>query len=115
MFFHRQRTEGRLDVAVPAKLRIGDCVADATLTNASSRGVHVLVASPPQRGTAIELEIGGTVIKGQVRWRSSRGCGIALKERVSLVALLEGKVVPAGHGSSRQAPRRALDIFRRML
>lgn len=115
MFFHRQRTEGRLDVAVPARLRIGDRVVDATVTNASSRGVHVLVASPPQRGTAIELEIGGSVLKGQVRWRSSKGCGIVLKERVSLVDLMQGRAVPATSDPDRRATRGPLDIFRRML
>ncbi|HUD28119.1 MAG TPA: pilus assembly protein [Novosphingobium sp.] len=115
MFIHRQRMEARTVVAVEAVMRIADRRAEATLVNASSRGVLALVSSPPPRGTLIELEIGDHVLKGQVRWRGHDRCGIALKSQVSVVDLIEGKAVPLVQVPERLSRRRPLDIFRAML
>lgn len=115
MFIHRQRMQARTVVAVKAAMRIGDRVADATLTNASLRGVLALVASPPPRGTAIELDIGGHMLKGQVRWRGADRCGIALKSEISVADLIEGKLVPLVYVPERLSRRSPLEIFRAML
>jgi len=115
MFIHRQRMETRTVVAVEAAMRVGDRVTEATLVNASSRGVLAIVAAPPTRGTLVQLEIGGHVVKGQVRWRGSDRCGIAIKSQVSVVDLIEGNAVPVVQVSERLSRRRPLDLFRAML
>ncbi|MFD2136583.1 hypothetical protein ACFSLT_18305 [Novosphingobium resinovorum] len=65
MFIHRQRMETRTMLAIKANIRIGSRVAEATLANASSRGVLALVDAPPARGVAVELVVGDQVIKGK--------------------------------------------------
>jgi hypothetical protein len=115
MFIHRQRMQARTVVAVKATMRFAGRVADATLTNASARGVLASVDSPPARGTLIELVIGDHTLKGQVRWRAADRCGIALKTEISVADLIEGKAVPV-HYVPEPAPRRSpLEIFRAML
>ncbi|MFC0203752.1 PilZ domain-containing protein [Novosphingobium soli] len=115
MFIHRQRMETRTVVAVKATLRIGDRLAEATLTNASARGVLAAVEAPPPRGTMVELDIGGHVLRGQVRWRSADRCGIALKEQISVADLLEGRAVPVVFVPERLARRSAMDRLRGLL
>jgi len=115
MFVHRQRMQNRTVVAVKATMRFGGRQTEATLTNASARGVLAAVDAPPPRGTAVELEIGGHVLKGQVRWRASDRCGIALKTEISVADLIEGRAVPVVYVSERQSRRRPLDLFRSML
>lgn len=105
----------RTVVAVNATMRIGNRTADVTLTNASSRGVLATVEAPPPRGTAIELEIGGHVLKGQVRWRGADRCGIALRNEISVADLIEGKAVPIHYVAERPVRRGPLEIFRAML
>jgi hypothetical protein len=115
MFIHRQRMEPRTVVAVEATMRVGTGAISVTLVNASSRGVLAIVASPPPRGTMVELDIGGHLLKGQVRWRSGDRCGIALRDQISVVDLIEGKAVPVVQVPERLSRRRPLDIFRAML
>jgi len=64
------------------------------LLNASSGGVLAAVADPPVRGTRIRLVIGDMVLAGQVRWHGVDCCGIALRDPISVVDLLEGHAVP---------------------
>lgn len=115
MFMHRQRMQARTIIAVKAIMRVDGRAMDATLTNASSRGVLATVASPPPRGTAIELEIGDHVLKGQVRWRGTDRCGIALRNEISVADLIEGRAVPVHYVPVRSSRRSPLEIFRSML
>lgn len=115
MFIHRQRMEARTAITVQATLRSGHRDAEAVLVNASSRGVLAVVDEPPARGTLIELEIGGAVLTGQVRWRASDRCGIALRRPIRVADLVVGRVVHEPQASERVSRRRPLDIFRSML
>lgn len=111
MFFHRQRMEARTIVAVPAVMRFAERIEDVTVANASSKGVLVLLSSPPARGTAIELIIAGDVLKGQVRWCAAGRCGVALKQTISVADLVEGRAVPVVYVPERLARRSAMDIL----
>ncbi|AOR75589.1 MULTISPECIES: hypothetical protein [Sphingomonadaceae] len=115
MFIHRQRMETRTMLAIKANIRIGSRVAEATLANASSRGVLALVDAPPARGVAVELVVGDQVIKGQVRWRAHDRCGIALKETIDVAELIEGKAVPVVYVPERLARRSAMELLRSLL
>lgn len=115
MFIHRQRMETRTMLAVKATIRIGSRMAEATLANASSRGVLALVDAPPARGVAVELVIGDHVLKGQVRWRAHDRCGIALKETIDVAELIEGKAVPVVYVPERLARRSAMELLRSLL
>lgn len=115
MFIHRQRMEARTVVAVSAIMHIEGRMENATLTNASSRGVLAIVAGPPPRGTAIKLEIGDHTLEGQVRWREIDRCGIMLKTAISVADLIEGCAVPVMNIPERLSRQRPLDIFRKMM
>jgi len=94
VIFHRQRSEERTRIAVEAQMLIGDYEFPAMLLNASSGGVLAAVADPPVRGTRIRLVIGDMVLAAQVRWHGVDCCGIALRDPISVVDLLEGHAVP---------------------
>jgi len=94
VIFHKQRVEKRTRIAMKAQLRVGSYVWDVTLTNASSRGVLAVLASPPARGTKVEVVLGGHTLAGQVRWHGVDCCGIALRDPISVADLLEGNAVP---------------------
>lgn len=95
MFIHRQRMEPRTMVALKATMRVGSRVLEATIANASSRGVLAMVPQPPVRGTVVDLEIGGHILRGQVRWRADDRCGIMLREAIDVAELVQGRAVPS--------------------
>jgi len=115
MFIHRQRMETRTAIAVKVTMRIGTRAAEATLVNASSRGVLALVDAPPGRGTLVDLQIGDRMVKGQIRWRTFDRCGIALKENLDVAELVEGRVVPVVRMPDRIARRGAMEMLRSFL
>lgn len=94
MIFHRQRSEARTRISVPARMRIGTFECSVTLLNAASRGVLAALDNPPVRGTRVKLVIGETVIAGTVRWHGVDCCGIALADPISVGDLVEGHAVP---------------------
>ncbi|HKT86757.1 MAG TPA: PilZ domain-containing protein [Novosphingobium sp.] len=90
MGFHKQRGEARTAIAVTARLRLRDRECEAFLANASSRGVMAIVATPPRRGTRIELQIGDELLTGRIRWAAAGRCGIALNETIRVSVLARG-------------------------
>lgn len=115
MFIHRQRMEPRTMIAVKASMQVGTRVLDATLANASSRGVLAMVADPPERGTVVDLTIGDHMLRGQVRWRAQDRCGIMLREAVDVAALAQGRAVPLVQVPQRLARRSAMEVLRSLL
>lgn len=93
LIFHRQRGEGRSRTAIKARLRIGTYDCEATLLNASSRGVLAMVENPPVRGTRVTVEIADMALAGTVRWHGVDCCGIALADPISVADLIEGHAV----------------------
>lgn len=75
-------------------MRIGEFECEAMLLNASSGGVLAALAEPPVRGTRVKLMVGDMELVGQVRWRGTDCCGIALRDPISVADLLDGHAVP---------------------
>lgn len=102
-------------IAVKATMHVGARAIDAMLANASSRGVLAMVDAPPVRGTVVDLEIGDHMLRGQVRWRAHDRCGIALRERIDVSELVQGRAVPVSYVPERLARRSAMEILRGLL
>ncbi len=115
MFIHRQRMEPRTMVALKATMRVGSRVLEATIANASSRGVLAMVPQPPVRGTVVDLEIGDHILRGQVRWRAADRCGIMLREAIDVAELAQGRAVPIVQVPQRLARRSAMELLRGLL
>lgn len=94
MLFHKQRLEERTVIAVEGSMRFAGQACPVTLVNASSSGVLAMLETPPPRGTMIQLTVGGVELAGQVRWRGTDRCGIALREQIDVNRLLGGRMVP---------------------
>lgn len=112
MFFTRQRLEDRTIIAVQARVRFGGREAPAMLANASAHGVLALFDAPPERGTRIEIEVGDALLKGQVRWRSGRRCGVSLTEPIEISDVLDGRSVAVTFISQRDSGLGSRGIFR---
>lgn len=63
---------------------------DVCLIDISTRGLLATTARPPRNGEIVELRIGRNALVGQVRWSSERRFGIVLRDRVSVMALVDG-------------------------
>lgn len=97
MLIHKQRSEGRVNISLEARMRVGPDLCSVTLVNASSGGVLAMLPNPPVRGARVTLVIGGRELRGQVRWRGADRCGIALAERIDVSSLHYGRIVSAGN------------------
>ncbi|WP_235523015.1 PilZ domain-containing protein [Novosphingobium sp. Leaf2] len=107
--------EPRTVLAIQSTVHFDGHAVQATLANASSRGVLALFPSPPQRGTAVAVEIGGRVLHGQVRWRSSDRCGLAFKDVLDIEALAEVEGPAVQKVDARLVRRSGMDILRSLL
>lgn len=96
--------EARSDVQLPARLRGEDSWSDVCIKNVSSHGMMLLIATPPERGTYIEVRRGSAVIIGRVMWTSPGRCGLRTKERISVAELT---LANAPLADSASADRRA--------
>ncbi|MFD2578670.1 hypothetical protein ACFSTD_08900 [Novosphingobium colocasiae] len=112
MFFNKQRLEERTVIAVHGRLRFDGRDEPVTLANASPRGVLALLDTPPKRGTRVAIEIGGSILNGQVRWSGANRCGIALGGSISVADLLEGQAVPVTFVTERDSALGNPGIFR---
>lgn len=115
MIFHKQRREDRTRIALQAQMRVGTYECDVMLLNASSHGVLAAVSKPPVRGTRVQLVVGEMVLVGQVRWCGVDCCGIALRDPISVPALLEGNAVPVAFIPQPRALRGIGGILRALV
>lgn len=112
MFLNKQRLENRTVIAVQARMRFDGRDEAVTLANASPHGVLALVDAPPRRGTRVEIAIGTSVLRGQVRWSGDTRCGIVLAGEISVASLLEGQAVPVTFVTERDCGLGSRGIFR---
>lgn len=115
MFIHRQRMEPRMVLAIQSTVRFEGRAVEATLANASSRGVLAVFPSPPPRGTAVAVEIGGRILHGQIRWRGSDRCGLAFKDELDIAALAEVDGPAVQKVDARLVRRSGMDMLRSLL
>ena len=83
-----RRREHRHKVLIRTRMRAGGLPVDVCISNVSSRGVCAITASPPPRGTYVELTDTAFTIVGQVVWSSNRRFGIAVQESIDLRRLV---------------------------
>ncbi len=100
------RVEPRTRVTVRASLRDAGPEREACILDASTRGLLATAARPPARGEFIELVVGRHVIVGQVKWASARRFGVALRERISIPALVSGDTATLGLQKTRAVQKR---------
>jgi PilZ domain len=67
---------------------------EAQVLDASSRGMLLAAANPPQHGEIVELAVGGQVLVGQVRWARGNQFGVKLGDRIDARAVAAGRGVP---------------------
>ncbi len=100
------RVETRTKVMVRAGLRDSGPERDVCILDASTRGILATAARPPKRGEFVELVVGRHTIIGQVKWASARRFGLALRERISIPALMAGDDAPLALAKTRAAQKR---------
>jgi hypothetical protein len=86
----KPRVETRTKALIRARLRDGGLERDACILDVSTRGVLATTAMPPPRGEFVELAVGRHKLVGHVKWSGQRRFGLALRERISVAALVSG-------------------------
>jgi len=86
----KDRVEPRVRAMVRARLRDREGEREVCIIDVSTRGILATGASPPKRAEIIEISPGNNFLTGEVKWASERRFGIALRERVSVAAMVEG-------------------------
>ena len=82
-----KRRDERYRVLVRATMRAGGRRVDVCIRDVSLRGMCVVTAKPPPRGTVVELSGPLAPIVGEVIWASERRFGIAVGGRIDLPRL----------------------------
>jgi hypothetical protein len=91
---HKPR-ETRINVVVPARLRLGAKWSDACILNVSARGLLIHSREPAERGSYVELRRGDQVIVGRVMWQSGPRIGLRSQDRVPVEAIVTSKASEA--------------------
>jgi hypothetical protein len=80
--------EPRRKVLIQARMRMDSGWADVCMLNISSRGMLLQAASPPPRGSYVEIRRAAHVIVGRVVWRKDRRFGIQTQDRMNIGAIV---------------------------
>ena len=80
--------EPRRKVLIRARMRVGGVWGDVTIRNISSRGLLVEAASPPTRGTYIDVRRGRHIIIARVAWTGDREFGVQTQDRLNVDAVI---------------------------
>ena len=105
----RQR-EPRQSVILPVRIRMDSGWQDAQIRNVSSRGLMLVMNSPPPKGSFIEIRRGSEInVVGQVRWCGPDRCGIRSQDKINVAYLMSSKVQqsPSRHAGHEVMERRA--------
>src|SRR3954447_1683809 len=84
--------EPRINVVVPARVRVGARWSDACILNISSRGLLIRSPERADRGSYVELRRGDQVIIGRVVLRSGARLGLRAQDRVPVEAIVTSKL-----------------------
>ena len=85
------RAAPRVTTMIRATMRDGRGAHEIAILDLSVRGVLATCGKPPERGDFVDLNINRQVIAGQVKWVRGQRFGIALRERIDVAAVLEGR------------------------
>lgn len=99
--------EPRRLVHRPARMRSNGEWCDITICNVSSRGFMGKCASPPPRGTYIEVRHRSLCIVARVMWSRDLRFGVRAQDRIDIDNLLcEETARPSSRGEERRSARR---------
>lgn len=97
---------------IRARMRAGASWGDACILNLSSRGMGLQAASPPGRGSYVELRRGRHVIVARVIWINGHRFGIRAQDSIPVDSVIAepdlsaaNDEAPAAHLERRIAPR----------
>ncbi|MDE2436799.1 MAG: hypothetical protein KGM49_11115 [Sphingomonadales bacterium] len=77
-----------------AHLRVRGKDCNASILDASSRGLSMSAERVPPRGEIVEVVLARSVLVGQVRWTRADQFGVILQDRIDVAALRQGQVAP---------------------
>jgi hypothetical protein len=107
----KPRVEPRTKALVKARIRDGGAERDVCILDISTRGMLATTSRPPARGEYVELLVGGHMLVGQVKWSGERRFGLALRERISIAALVAGDKGSIALKDAQSARRRSGSSF----
>ncbi len=81
--------ESRQEVVLPARMRADADPVDICIRDISSRGMVVEAASPPPRGTYVEIWQPANTIAGRVIWVKDRRFGIRTRDPMDVGAIVD--------------------------
>lgn len=114
-----KKREERVKVLAKARMRDGNAWSDVCLVNLSSRGAGLQCATPPGRGSYVEIKRGSNVvIVGRVAWSNGHRFGIRTQDVIWVNAVLNDVAVeqePPDIGDRRAVSRTAIDHERSRL
>ena len=103
-----RKREQRQKVALSVRVKMGMQWADATILNASSRGLMMKTAQAPERGGYIEIRRGADIeIVGRVVWRNGNHVGVRTQDAINVQALMRP---PVKGRTQDRSPSKALYV-----
>jgi hypothetical protein len=99
--------EPRRTVLIQARMRTGAGRVDICIRDISSRGALVQAASPPPRGTYVEIFLARHTIVGRVVWTRDRKFGLQTQERLDVIAITEQAALSRSSPTANPAGRRS--------
>jgi hypothetical protein len=107
--------EPRQKVLIKARIRTAFAWNDACILNVSSQGLSLQVASPPPRGSYLEVWRGRSVIVARVIWTNHHRIGLHSQDRLTVSDFVDqtepapaGSISANGHaGVDRRSARRS--------
>jgi hypothetical protein len=84
--------EPRVNVFIPARMKLGARWTDAFILNVSSRGLMIRASEHLDRGAYIELRRADQVIVARVVWRAGSRAGLRSQDRLPVEAIVTGTV-----------------------
>jgi hypothetical protein len=104
--------EPRRKVIIPARMRSDGAWGDVCIRDISSRGLLLQAASPPPRGTYVEIFKARHRIIGRVIWTKERRFGIHTQERLNISAIVEEAAAGDAAPGAAPATERRSDPYR---
>lgn len=95
--------EARMPVRLSVRVQTDFGRVDALVQNVSSRGMMATCATPPPRGSYVEVRSGSYVVVARVCWSSSDRFGIFAQDKIAFSGLA-ASVAPTGQGRRDRIP-----------
>lgn len=114
---HLRTREERQALVLAARMLVEQGWQDVHICNVSSRGMMLRSASPPQRGTYVEIRHNQVCVVGRVVWAKGSAFGINSQDKIDIQGLLSGTPPARSRiiGERRAKPRGNTSVQMRVL